>query len=178
MTRPILWWPQVKTLGDVACTGYAADRCSCMQVLVIVAASHLDAVTFQICSQSFKIMPTAVFAAWLLGQHLTVMQWSSLPVSACRGHSRAVSPCHVEHMRHRGYAERKPSVLCLGSGCRGHPRDAQHITASGRQPGRQRGLRPHRWTRRQRHVRPLISIRRRLLREVRLQTWTGSCMVL
>ncbi len=51
------------------------------QVLVIVAASHLDAVTFQICSQSFKIMPTAVFAAWLLGQHLTVMQWSSLPVS-------------------------------------------------------------------------------------------------
>ena len=48
---------------------------------MIVAASHLDAVTFQICSQSFKIMPTAVFAAWLLGQHLTVMQWSSLPVS-------------------------------------------------------------------------------------------------
>ena len=52
------------------------------QVLVIIAASHLDAVTFQICSQSFKIMPTAVFAAWLLGQHLTAMQWSSLPVRA------------------------------------------------------------------------------------------------
>ena len=52
------------------------------QVLVIVAASHLDAVTFQICSQSFKIMPTAVFAVWLLGQYLTPMQWSSLPVLA------------------------------------------------------------------------------------------------
>lgn len=53
-----------------------------LQVLVIVAASHLDAVTFQICSQSFKIMPTAVFAVWLLGQYLTPMQWSSLPVLA------------------------------------------------------------------------------------------------
>ena len=49
---------------------------------MIVAASHLDAVTFQICSQSFKIMPTAVFAVWLLGQYLTPMQWSSLPVLA------------------------------------------------------------------------------------------------
>ena len=53
-----------------------------MQVLVIVAASHLDAVTFQICSQSFKIMPTALFAVWLLGQYLTPMQWASLPVLA------------------------------------------------------------------------------------------------
>ena len=52
------------------------------QVLVIVAASHLDAVTFQICSQSFKIMPTALFAVWLLGQYLTPMQWASLPVLA------------------------------------------------------------------------------------------------
>ena len=53
-----------------------------MQVLVIVAASHLDAVTFQICSQSFKIMPTALFAVWLLGQHLAPVQWASLPVLA------------------------------------------------------------------------------------------------
>ncbi|KAK9809147.1 hypothetical protein WJX72_010196 [[Myrmecia] bisecta] len=52
------------------------------QVLVIVAASHLDAVTFQICSQSFKIMPTALLAVWLLGQYLTPMQWASLPVLA------------------------------------------------------------------------------------------------
>ena len=52
------------------------------QVLVIVAASHLDAVTFQICSQSFKIMPTALFAVWLLGQYLNPMQWASLPVLA------------------------------------------------------------------------------------------------
>ena len=52
------------------------------QVLVIVAASHLDAVTFQICSQSFKIVPTAFFAVWLLGQHLEPHQWASLPVLA------------------------------------------------------------------------------------------------
>ena len=49
---------------------------------MIVAASHLDAVTFQICSQSFKIMPTAFFAVWLLGQYLTPLQWGSLPVLA------------------------------------------------------------------------------------------------
>ena len=53
-----------------------------VQVLVIIAASHLDAVTFQICSQSFKIMPTALFAVWLLGQHLAPIQWASLPVLA------------------------------------------------------------------------------------------------
>lgn len=47
-----------------------------------MAASYLDAVTFQICSQSFKILPTAVFAVWLLGQYLTPMQWASLPVLA------------------------------------------------------------------------------------------------
>ena len=52
------------------------------QVLVIVAASHLDAVTFQICSQSFKIVPTAFFAVWLLGAHLEPHQWASLPVLA------------------------------------------------------------------------------------------------
>lgn len=49
---------------------------------MIVAASHLDAVTFQICSQSFKIMPTALFAVWLLGQYLAPLQWASLPVLA------------------------------------------------------------------------------------------------
>ena len=47
-----------------------------------MAASHLDAVTFQICSQSFKIMPTALFAVWLLGQYLAPLQWASLPVLA------------------------------------------------------------------------------------------------
>lgn len=52
------------------------------QVLVIIAASHLDAVTFQIGSQSFKILPTALFAAWLLGQRLSAVQWASLPVLA------------------------------------------------------------------------------------------------
>ena len=53
-------------------------------MLVIIAASHLDAVTFQIGSQSFKILPTALFAAWLLGQRLTGMQWGSLPVGLLR----------------------------------------------------------------------------------------------
>ena len=52
------------------------------QVLVFVAAAHLDAVTFQICAQSFKIVPTALFAVWLLGQALTPAQWASLPVLA------------------------------------------------------------------------------------------------
>ena len=55
-----------------------------VQVLVIVAASHLDAVTFQICSQSFKIMPTAFFAVWLLGQYLTPLQWGLAARSGCR----------------------------------------------------------------------------------------------
>lgn len=50
------------------------------QVLLIVAASHLDAVAFQIFSQSFKLVPTALFAHWLLGQHLDPIQWASIPV--------------------------------------------------------------------------------------------------
>lgn len=52
------------------------------QVLVIIAASHLDAVTFQICAQAFKILPTAVFAAVLLGTRFSPLQWASLPVLA------------------------------------------------------------------------------------------------
>lgn len=51
------------------------------QMLVIVAATHLDVVTFQICSQ-MKVFPTAVFASSLLGQHLSVVQWLSLPMLA------------------------------------------------------------------------------------------------
>ena len=51
------------------------------QMLVIVAATHLDVVTFQICSQ-MKVFPTAVFASSLLGQHLSAMQWLSLPMLA------------------------------------------------------------------------------------------------
>ena len=56
--------------------------CARLQILVIIAATHLDAVTFQICSQSFKIMPTALFAVWLLDQYLSPIQWASLPVLA------------------------------------------------------------------------------------------------
>eukprot|EP00191_Tetraselmis_sp_GSL018_P020808 CAMPEP_0177593274 /NCGR_PEP_ID=MMETSP0419_2-20121207/9050_1 /TAXON_ID=582737 /ORGANISM="Tetraselmis sp., Strain GSL018" /LENGTH=630 /DNA_ID=CAMNT_0019084285 /DNA_START=653 /DNA_END=2545 /DNA_ORIENTATION=- len=51
------------------------------QMLVIVAATHLDVVTFQICSQ-MKVFPTAIFASALLKQHLSLMQWLSLPVLA------------------------------------------------------------------------------------------------
>eukprot|EP00873_Tetraselmis_striata_P046550 jgi/Tetstr1/466814/TSEL_011284.t1 len=51
------------------------------QTLVIVAATHLDVITFQICSQ-LKVFPTAIFASMLLGQHLGVIQWMSLPVLA------------------------------------------------------------------------------------------------
>lgn len=50
------------------------------QVLVIVAASYLNAVTFEIFGQSFKIVPTAFFAVQMLGQRLSVSQWLSLPV--------------------------------------------------------------------------------------------------
>mmetsp|Transcript_15395 Transcript_15395/g.26938 ORF Transcript_15395/g.26938 Transcript_15395/m.26938 type:complete len:355 (+) Transcript_15395:35-1099(+) len=50
------------------------------QVLVILAASNLDAVTFEIFGQSFKIVPTAIFAALLLKQKLTATQWLSLPI--------------------------------------------------------------------------------------------------
>lgn len=52
------------------------------QVLLIIAATHLDAVAFQIFSQSFKLVPTALFAYWLLGQHLEAVQWCSIPVLA------------------------------------------------------------------------------------------------
>ncbi|GAB4823747.1 hypothetical protein N2152v2_010793 [Parachlorella kessleri] len=52
------------------------------QVLLIIAATHLDAVAFQIFSQSFKLVPTALFAYWLLGQHLDPIQWASIPVLA------------------------------------------------------------------------------------------------
>ena len=92
-----------------------------LQVLVIVAASHLDAVTFQICSQSFKIMPTAVFAAWLLGQHLTVMQWSSLPVSAlllvmpdCRAFMPRSHSCAVADILSQGRMLLCTKVLAAG----------------------------------------------------------------
>lgn len=48
------------------------------QVLLVIAATHLDAVAFQIFSQSFKLVPTALFAYWLLGQMLEPMQVRAL----------------------------------------------------------------------------------------------------
>ena len=52
------------------------------QVLLIAAATYLDAVTYQIFNQAFKLIPTAIFAQWLLGQRLAPMQWASMPVLA------------------------------------------------------------------------------------------------
>lgn len=52
------------------------------QLLVIVAATNLDVVAFQIFNQSFKLVPTAIFAYWLLGQRLEPVQWASIPVLA------------------------------------------------------------------------------------------------
>lgn len=52
------------------------------QVLLIWSATYLDAVTYQIFNQAFKLVPTAVFARVLLGQKLKPMQWMSLPVLA------------------------------------------------------------------------------------------------
>jgi UDP-sugar transporter A1/2/3 len=52
------------------------------QVLLIAAASYLDAVSYQVFNQAFKILPTAIFAHLILGQKLEVVQWASIPVLA------------------------------------------------------------------------------------------------
>ena len=52
------------------------------QVLLIAAATYLDAVTYQILNQASKLIPTAVFARILLGQRLLPLQWASIPVLA------------------------------------------------------------------------------------------------
>jgi len=52
------------------------------QVLLIWSATYLDAVTYQIFNQAFKLIPTAVFARVLLGQKLKPIQWLSIPVLA------------------------------------------------------------------------------------------------
>lgn len=51
------------------------------QQLLIVAASGLDAVSFQVTNQ-LKVLPTALFATWLLGKVFTRQQWISLPLLA------------------------------------------------------------------------------------------------
>ncbi|GET87749.1 hypothetical protein, conserved [Leishmania tarentolae] len=45
--------------------------------LIFVGLSNLDAVSFQIWSQT-KLLSTAVFSVWLLGRKLSPMQWLSL----------------------------------------------------------------------------------------------------
>eukprot|EP00890_Picochlorum_soloecismus_P003766 jgi/Picsp_1/4390/NSC_01896-R1_udp-n-acetylglucosamine transporter len=52
------------------------------QVLLIWSATYLDAVTYQIFNQAFKLIPTAAFARVLLGQKLKPIQWLSIPVLA------------------------------------------------------------------------------------------------
>lgn len=51
-------------------------------ILLIWAATFLDAVTYQIFNQAFKLVPTAIFARVLLGQRLSPVQWASIPVLA------------------------------------------------------------------------------------------------
>ncbi|EFN52865.1 hypothetical protein CHLNCDRAFT_12764, partial [Chlorella variabilis] len=60
--------------------------------LLIVAATHLDAVAFQIFSQSFKLVPTALFAYWLLGQMLEPMQASAAAAAAAPDWPAACAP--------------------------------------------------------------------------------------
>jgi len=50
------------------------------QIILIWAATYLDAVTYQIFNQAFKLIPTAIFARLLLGQKLIPLQWASIPV--------------------------------------------------------------------------------------------------
>ena len=52
------------------------------QVLLIWSATYLDAVTYQIFTQAFKLVPTAVFSRLLLGQRLRPAQWLSIPTLA------------------------------------------------------------------------------------------------
>lgn len=52
------------------------------QLLLVLAATALDAVSFQVFQQSFKLVPTAVFAHLLLHQRLRPAQWASIPILA------------------------------------------------------------------------------------------------
>ncbi|KAL6774374.1 hypothetical protein ACKKBG_A24760 [Auxenochlorella protothecoides x Auxenochlorella symbiontica] len=52
------------------------------QLLLVYAASRLDAVSFQVFNQSFKLVPTAALAWLLLGQRLRPAQWASIPALA------------------------------------------------------------------------------------------------
>ncbi|KAG5481010.1 hypothetical protein LSCM1_06685 [Leishmania martiniquensis] len=46
-------------------------------LLIFVGLSNLDAVSFQVWSQT-KLLSTAIFSVWLLGRKLSPMQWLSL----------------------------------------------------------------------------------------------------
>jgi solute carrier family 35 (UDP-sugar transporter), member A1/2/3 len=71
-----------KSVKDASPMALPAGMFTFQQVLLIVAATYLDAVTYQIFNQAFKLVPTAIFARVLLGQLLTTMQWASMPVLA------------------------------------------------------------------------------------------------
>lgn len=49
--------------------------------LIFVGLSNLDAVTFQVWSQT-KLLSAALFSVWMLGRHLTWGQWLSLALLA------------------------------------------------------------------------------------------------
>ncbi|KAL4519272.1 hypothetical protein Ndes2526A_g00366 [Nannochloris sp. 'desiccata'] len=88
--HPAQQQPQIVTLSRRVGTAFRqalpmalpAVMFAFQQVLLIAAATYLDAVTYQIFNQAFKLIPTALFARWLLGQQLDSMQWASMPVLA------------------------------------------------------------------------------------------------
>lgn len=66
----------VRTAGPMI---VPAGLFTAQQQLNLVAASGLDAVTFQVTNQ-FKILPTALFSVVMLDKGLTLQQWLSLPL--------------------------------------------------------------------------------------------------
>lgn len=64
--------------------------------LLFIALTHLDAMTFQMLSQS-KLISAAIFSVVLLDKHLRMAQWVSLAlltfgVYLSQGHSKAATP--------------------------------------------------------------------------------------
>lgn len=76
----IQWW--VFMIKDSVPMALPASMFAFQQVLLIWSATYLDAVTYQIFNQAFKLIPTAIFVRVLLGQRLKPMQWASIPVLA------------------------------------------------------------------------------------------------
>lgn len=92
----------------------------------MIAATHLDAVAFQIFSQSFKLVPTALFAYWLLGQMLEPMQarrgwsfwsagWSFLRWFAASFHCMQPAAQSSQQVASGSFSLAQLSTNCLSS---------------------------------------------------------------